>query len=76
MQAVQQKLHEREFNYVVLDPESPLFFFRTALQEAGYVDAGPLFPAGDEFWLWRSRLTPKAQVYVPQERLGLEKRRD
>jgi hypothetical protein len=25
---------------------------------------------GDQFWLWRTGITPKAEVYIPQERLA------
>jgi hypothetical protein len=71
---VEQRLQRREFDYVVLDPESPLFIFKGIVDRTGYVDAGPLFPSGDEFWLWRTGIEPKAEVYVPAERLPSEKR--
>jgi hypothetical protein len=63
------RLQRREYDYVVLDPDSQWFFFSGTLRDAGYVDAGPLFAAGDEFWLWHTAITPKSELYVPKERL-------
>jgi 4-amino-4-deoxy-L-arabinose transferase-like glycosyltransferase len=68
--AVSAQLRQRVYDYVVLDPESWLFFLNNVVEQSGYVDAGPLFPTGDEFWLWRTGRTPKAEVFVPQERLA------
>jgi 4-amino-4-deoxy-L-arabinose transferase-like glycosyltransferase len=36
------------------------------VEGSGYVDAGPLFPAGDQFYLWKTALTPDAHLYVPR----------
>jgi 4-amino-4-deoxy-L-arabinose transferase-like glycosyltransferase len=67
-------LRQHVYDYIVLDPESPNFFFEQAAESAGYADAGPLFPADDPFWLWRTGRVPKAEVYVPRERLAAEVR--
>jgi hypothetical protein len=69
LESVRAALRAREYNYVVLDPESAWTFFKGAAEQSGFVDQGPLFPDGDEFWLWRTGQTPKAEVYVPKERL-------
>jgi hypothetical protein len=71
---VETPLRQHVYDYVVLDPESPLFFFKSTAEAAGYADAGPLFPTGDAFWLWRTGRVPKAEVYVPSERLAAEQR--
>jgi 4-amino-4-deoxy-L-arabinose transferase-like glycosyltransferase len=68
LESVRQQLQQRAFDHVVLDPESNLFFFKGVVTATDYVDTGPLFPAGDEFWLWRTGRIPKAEVYVPRER--------
>lgn len=70
MQTLSARLARREYDRVVLDPESQFFFFSGALREAGYVDSGPLFDADDEIWLWRTGVTPKAELYVPAERIA------
>lgn len=71
---VDARLQQHQYDAVVLDPESPLPIFKGAVDRAGYADAGPLFPQGDEFWLWRTGIEPKAEVYVPAERLAAQKR--
>ena len=71
---VESALRQHTYDEVVLDPESPFFFFKGTVEGAGYADAGPLFPSGDEFWLWRTGRVPKAEVYVPRDRLPAAKR--
>jgi Dolichyl-phosphate-mannose-protein mannosyltransferase len=66
---VERALLERRYDYVVLDPDSFMYFIKGWVEGAGYVHVGPLFPPDDQFWAWRSGRTPKAEVYVPRERL-------
>jgi len=57
-------LRQRRFSHVVLIEDC--CEIHNALAENGYVAAGPLFPPGDDYWLWTSGLTPAdIQVYVP-----------
>ena len=65
-----QALTQRKYDYVVLEPDSFMYFVKGVVEHGGYVDAGPMFPPDDEFWLWRNGRTPKAEIYVPRERLG------
>ena len=74
MGQVEATLRQHTYDEVVLDPETPFFFFQGTLERAGYADAGPLFPSGDAFWLWRTGRVPKAEVYVPRDRLPAEQR--
>jgi 4-amino-4-deoxy-L-arabinose transferase-like glycosyltransferase len=67
---LRQALVQRKYDYVVLDPDSFMYFVKGIIENAGYVDAGPMFGPNDEFWLWRTGRIPKAEVYVPRERLG------
>jgi 4-amino-4-deoxy-L-arabinose transferase-like glycosyltransferase len=60
----------RRYDYVLFDKEhSDAFAIRGTIDSAGYVDAGPLFPPGDQFYEWKSSLTPEVELYVPRERL-------
>jgi hypothetical protein len=68
--ALADALRARRYDYVLLDPTSNAFFLKGAAEDNGYVDSGPLMPAGDEFYLWRTGLTPDAHVYVPAERVS------
>ena len=68
LERLHERLVQREYDYVVLDPDSQWFFFSGAVKSAGYVDVGPLFPPNDEFWLWRTSISPRSELYVPRER--------
>lgn len=58
-------LAERRFSHVVLIEDC--CDIDAALARNGYVDVGPLFPPGDDYWLWTSRFTPTdIRVYVPR----------
>jgi hypothetical protein len=61
-----QALHEHQFDYVLLEPQTNAFYLRSAVEGNGYVDAGPLFPPGDQYYLWKTALEPDAHVYVPR----------
>jgi 4-amino-4-deoxy-L-arabinose transferase-like glycosyltransferase len=61
-------LKARRYDYLLLDPTSDAFFLKGAADRNGYVDTGPLFKPGDEFYLWRGGITPDAHLYVPVER--------
>jgi hypothetical protein len=61
-------LARRDYDFVLWDPQSDAFFVKSEIDGAGYVNAGPLFPADDEFNLWKTRRTPDVEVYVPAER--------
>jgi hypothetical protein len=58
-------LRSRRFAYVIVDPDYPAFYLSSVATDNGYVSAGPLFKANDEFWAWRSGRTPRADVYIP-----------
>jgi hypothetical protein len=68
MSSLGQALHNREYDYVLT--EQGVFFIGGLLESNGYVRVGPLFPPGDQFWLWTSGWTLAADLYVPRERLG------
>jgi 4-amino-4-deoxy-L-arabinose transferase-like glycosyltransferase len=70
VQTLRDRLSRREYDYVVVDPESQWFFVSGALRDANYADAGPLFPPDDDFWRWGGGTAPRSEVYVPRERLG------
>jgi hypothetical protein len=59
-------LAEHRFTYVVVDPDLEVFWLADVAREMGYVDQGLVFPASDQFWLWRTRggWVPKAQILV------------
>ena len=61
-------LAERRFDYVLLEPQSNASYLKAALESTGYIDTGPLFPPDDQFYLWKTPLTPDAHLYVPRER--------
>jgi hypothetical protein len=61
-----EALREHQFDYILLEPQSNAFYLRGAVESNGYVDAGPLFPPGDQYYLWKSALEPDAHVYVPR----------
>jgi hypothetical protein len=57
-------LRQQRYRHVVLIEDCCAI--HDALARNGYVAAGPLFPPGDDYWLWTSGLTPSdIQVYVP-----------
>ncbi|MBV9577865.1 MAG: glycosyltransferase family 39 protein [Chloroflexi bacterium] len=58
-------LAERRFSHVVLIEDC--CEIEALLARNGYVDAGPLFPPNDDYWLWTSGFTPTdIRVYVPR----------
>jgi 4-amino-4-deoxy-L-arabinose transferase-like glycosyltransferase len=59
-------LREHRYDYVLLEPQSNAFYLKAAVEGNGYVDTGPLFPAGDQFYLWKTALTPEVHLYVPR----------
>jgi hypothetical protein len=59
-------LRQRQYDYVLLEPQSNAFYLKAAVEGNGYVDAGPLFPPGDQFYLWKTALEPDAHLYVPR----------
>jgi 4-amino-4-deoxy-L-arabinose transferase-like glycosyltransferase len=61
-------LDRRQFDELVLDPQSVEFFLETEASRHGYVDTGPLVQPGDELNVWGSRYTPRPHVWVPRER--------
>jgi hypothetical protein len=56
---------ERQLAYVIVDPDNSASIVPILATDYGYRDAGPLFPAGDIYWAWRTGWAPKAEVYVP-----------
>jgi hypothetical protein len=58
-------LAARRFARVVVDPDFPAFFLRDVPLDNAYVAAGPLPPAGDEYWRLRSARIPRADLYAP-----------
>lgn len=64
-------LARREYDYVIWDPGYlDALVIKSRVEGAGYVDAGPLFPPEDQFYLWKTGTTPEVEEYVPKERLG------
>jgi 4-amino-4-deoxy-L-arabinose transferase-like glycosyltransferase len=59
-------LSQHQYDYVLLEPNTNAFYLKGAVEGNGYVDAGPLFPPGDQFYLWKTALTPDVHVYVPR----------
>jgi len=63
-------LVHRQYDYVIWDPGYlDAFVIKSRVEQAGYVDAGPLFPPGDDFYNWKTGTTPEVEEYVPKERL-------
>ena len=69
LQAYAQALQERRYGALLLDPDSVESFLAGTARDNGYVDTGPLFPPGDEFYLWRRPITPQPHLWLPQERV-------
>ncbi|MBV9174580.1 MAG: hypothetical protein JOZ81_31350 [Chloroflexi bacterium] len=61
-------LDQRRFDAVLLDPDSVEFFLTDTTRDRGYVDTGPLIPAGDEYYRLGGRYMPQVHVWVPRER--------
>jgi hypothetical protein len=59
--ALERALQDRRFSYVVLAEDDCCF--KTRVLGSGYVDAGPLFPPGDEFFALKSWRTPEERLY-------------
>jgi hypothetical protein len=68
--AYAQALDERRYDEVLLDPDGVLPFLSDTTRDHGYVDSGPLIPAGDEFYRLASPYLPRVHVWVPRERLS------
>ncbi|MDQ6669338.1 MAG: glycosyltransferase family 39 protein [Chloroflexota bacterium] len=68
--AYAQALDERRYDEVLLDPGSVEFFITDSTRDHGYVDTGPLIPAGDEYYRLDSHFMPQVHVWVPRERLA------
>jgi hypothetical protein len=61
-------LTQREYDYVLWQPQSDAFALQSVIEAAGYINMGPLFPSDDVFNQWKSSITPDIEVYVPRER--------
>jgi hypothetical protein len=68
--AYAQALDERRFDRILLDPNGVLPFVTDSTRDHGYVDTGPLFPPGDEFYRLNSPYMPSLHVWVPRERVA------
>lgn len=61
---LQVALRQKRYSHVVLN--EPCCEVKAALEKAGYVAAGPLFPPGDDYWLWSTGRSPTdLQLFVP-----------
>ena len=68
--ALEAALRQKKYSHVVL--HQPCCEMGAALTKAGYVAAGPLFPPGDDYWLWTNGRTPSdLQVFVPGGSAGV-----
>jgi hypothetical protein len=68
--AYAQALDERQYDAVLLERDTVLFFILDATRDHGYVNIGPLIKPGDEFYRLDSHLLPGLDVWVPKERAG------
>ncbi|HEX8967309.1 MAG TPA: glycosyltransferase family 39 protein [Chloroflexota bacterium] len=68
--AYAEALDERRYDEVLLESEAAELFLTDSTRDHGYVDTGPLIPAGDEFYRLDSRFMPRLHVWVPGERVG------
>lgn len=57
-----EALRQRRFQYVVLSETDCCL--KGLVLDNGYVDAGPLFPPDDEFWLLKTTHTPDEHLYA------------
>jgi hypothetical protein len=55
-------LQQRRYRSIVLDKSDCCL--KAAVKEHGYADAGPVIPAGDDFYFWRTSRTPDAELFV------------
>jgi hypothetical protein len=69
--AYDDALDRREFDELVLDPQSVEFFLAADASSHGYVDTGPLVAPDDKLNFWGSRFIPQPHVWVPRERAHL-----
>ena len=63
-------LREHRFRYVVLpEVRDPCCDLSEPVLASGYVDAGPLFPPGDDFFRFKTTHghTPEEHLYVAPE---------
>ena len=68
--AYAQALDERRFDRILLETNGVLPFVSESARDHGYVDTGPLFPPGDEFYRLDSPYLPSLHVWVPRERVA------
>ena len=68
--AYAQALDQRRFDTVLLEANGVLPVISDATRDHGYVDTGPLFPNGDEFYRLDSPYLPRVHVWVPRERVN------
>ncbi|MBV9601742.1 MAG: glycosyltransferase family 39 protein [Chloroflexi bacterium] len=68
--AYRAALDRRQFDALLLDPDSVEPFLSREAQASGYLDTGPLFQPDDVFNLWGSRYAPHAHVWLPAERVN------
>ena len=59
-----EALQARRFSYIIVDPDVAAAIITEAAVAYGYKDVGPLFPAGDVYWAWRTGWAPRAEVYA------------
>ena len=57
--------------YVIIDPDNSAVSVPVLTNDYGYVDVGPLFPKGDDFWRWQTGWTPRAEVYARPDLAGV-----
>lgn len=70
--ALVQALIERRLTYVIIDPDNQAVGVPILAAAYGYVDVGPLFGEGDDFWRWRTGgWTPRAEVYARPDLVGV-----
>jgi hypothetical protein len=55
-------INQHRFHSIVLKIDDP--FLKDLVEEAGYVNRGPLIPQNDEFYSWRTPRTPQPLLYV------------
>jgi hypothetical protein len=59
-------LEHHRFRYIVLLEIEPDCCLKKTVLDSGYVDAGPLFPADDDFFRWKTTFghTPEEHLYA------------
>jgi hypothetical protein len=64
-------LARRAYDQILWDPSYvDAAVIKSRIDQSGYVDAGPLFPAGDKYYEWKSGMLPDLELYVAKERLS------